>query len=368
MIDVSGSMSGTSIEQAKLALRYGIEQLADGDTFNIISFSDNSTFFAANALPVDLRSRAMANSFIDQLQASGGTNMYSALSHALLGQRTVFANQQMGLRQVIFITDASISNEEQILTMIDQNLGDSRLFMVAIGSAANHSFMKNSANLGKGSYTSISDVNQVNQHISALFSQLAAPVLTNLNMQWSDGSAVDYWPAPLSDLYQGEPLQFVFKIPEGKSALQISAIGIDQGTTKDWTQEIDLSAQKYQNAAGLDILWAKEKIDSIALNRQLTAQQKRQQISALGMQFHIVTKYTSLLAIEQKIARPTSLNAIDKQVKTEMPKGNTMRLPQTGLASGYYLQWALLLLVIVTLCWFVEHYFVTVKKERGVCL
>ncbi|WP_051303579.1 marine proteobacterial sortase target protein [Psychromonas aquimarina] len=353
VIDISGSMSGTSIEQAKSALSFAVDQLAENDTFNIIAFSDNSEFFAGNSLPVDSRSRMMAKSFISQLQAGGGTNMQAALNDALSEQRTVYPNEYKELRQILFITDASISNEEQLLTQIQRQLGTSRLFMVGIGSAPNHYFMKSSAQMGRGTYTSIADVNEVRSKMSALFAQLSAPVLRDIKLTWENGSEVDYWPKPITDLYQGEPLQVVMKMPQGKNRLQVSGLKVENGTTKKWSQVLMLDQP--QNAAGIDILWAKEQIDSIELNRQLPASEKKQQITALGLNHHIVTKHTSLVAVEQQVSRPLMLSSVDKQVKTHLPKGNTMRLPQTGLGSGLYLRIALMLLLSAAVLWTAER-------------
>ncbi|MCG6200867.1 marine proteobacterial sortase target protein [Psychromonas antarctica] len=352
VIDVSGSMSGTSIRQAKSALNFAVEQLAENDRFNIISFSDNSEFFATNSLPVDNRSKAMAHTFINQLQASGGTNMALALTDSLLGQRNVYPDQKTALRQVVFITDASISNEQQLLTQIESQKGDSRLFMVGIGSAPNHYFMKSSAKLGKGTYTRIGDLNQVDMKMSTLFAQLSAPVMRDITLQWADGSVVDYWPQPITDLYQGDPLQVTFKIPEGKTSLHIGGVRFIQNRATPWSENFAVAEQ--QGAKGIAVLWAKEQIDSINLNRQFSSIEKQQKITALGLKFHIVTEHTSLLAVEQNRSRPSLTNSFDKQVKTELPQGNTMYLPQTGLASELYQQLGLLLLLLVSLLWLAE--------------
>jgi Ca-activated chloride channel family protein len=291
----------------------------------------------------------MAKVFIEQLHASGGTNMQSALHAALVGQRTVHPNQKQGLRQIVFISDASISNEEQLLTQIKQQLGDSRLFMVGIGSAPNRYFMRASSKIGKGSYTNIADVNEVQRKMSTLFTQLANPVLRDIQLQWADGTEVDYWPKPVRDLYQGEPLQLLFKIPKMKKALHISGLRFAENNVKQWSQDVAL--QQQHNAQGVDILWAKAQIDSLELNRELSDIEKKKEIIALGSAFHIVTKHTSLLAVEQKLSRPIPLDSINMQVKTHLPQGNMMRLPQTGQASELYKQIGFVLLLLAAVLW-----------------
>jgi Ca-activated chloride channel family protein len=370
VLDISGSMAGTSIRQAKKALIYAVEQLGNNDSFNIITFNDKSEFFAGNSLTVDKRSKAMANSFIQQLKASGGTNMQVALADAFNGQRTVYPDAVKGLRQIIFITDASISNEEQLLTQIEQQLGDSRLFMVGIGSAPNHYLMKNSAKLGRGTYTKIADVNEVEKNMSFLFKQLANPVLTDINLQWIDGSKIEYWPQSVSDLYMGEPLQVAFKIPEGKQGLIIDATRLDKTDLTSWQQTINLEQRlsdkeiKDVQNQGIDLLWAKYKIDSIDLHRYMSNVDKKKQITELGLRHHIVTKYTSLIAVEQEVSRPGSINSLDKKIKTHMPYGNQMSLPQTGLGSELYKKIGLLLLFIAAFLWIAERHICTKSTTR----
>jgi Ca-activated chloride channel family protein len=215
--------------------------------------------------------------------------------------------------------------------------------------------MKASATLGKGSYTNIGDVNEVNRKMSALFSQLATPVLRDITLNWADGSEIDYWPKPASDLYQGDPLQLAFKIPLGKKIVHISGLRSLQNKITPWSQDIPLAKQ--ENAQGVAVLWAKAQIDSVDLNRDLQASEKQQQIIALGLAFHIVTKHTSLVAVEQKISRPAMLDALDKQVKIHLPNGSTMRLPQTGLATDLYKQIGLWLLLLAGLLWSIELYY-----------
>ncbi len=366
VLDISGSMAGTSIRQAKSALRFAIEQLDEQDTFNIIVFNDNSEFFAQNSLPVDPRSKAMAKDFIRQLKASGGTNMQAALSDALQGKRTLYPNPEKGLRQVVLITDASISNEESLLTQINKQLHHSRLFMVGIGAAPNHYFMKSSAIMGRGSYTHIGDVNQVEVKIAALFEQIANPTLSDINIKWADGSKADYWPRPVKDLYQGEPLQIVMKIPADKKGLLISASRYGNGVASPWQQSISFEnipkQQEVLPKKGIDIVWAKEQIDSIDLDREIAPLLRQEKITRLGLDFHIVTRHTSLLAVEQKVTRPALQSSSDQQIKTPLPQGNTMRLPQTGMASDLYKKIGFWLLLCAALCWLIERHFFINKQ------
>jgi Ca-activated chloride channel family protein len=58
--------------------------------------------------------------------------MAPALTFALDGRETPGY-----LRQVIFMTDGGVANEDELFRLIAQRLGASRLFTVGIGSAPN---------------------------------------------------------------------------------------------------------------------------------------------------------------------------------------------------------------------------------------
>src|SRR5437899_12419986 len=102
--------------------------------------------------------------------------MLPALRAALLNQ-----SQSDGVvRQVVFMTDGGVGNEEQLLTFIRTNLGQSRLFTVGIGSAPNSHFMRSAARFGRGTFTYIGSVTEVQEKITALFEKLESTVQTNV--------------------------------------------------------------------------------------------------------------------------------------------------------------------------------------------
>jgi Ca-activated chloride channel family protein len=360
VIDTSGSMSGSSMQQAKAALQYGIEQLNIKDRFNVIDFNDNAKLLSGSFLIANSRSKKIAKGYIDLLNASGGTNMMSALSLVLATK----PKGQKKLQQIIFITDASISNEDQLLEKIRDEITDQRLFMVGIGSASNRYFMTRGAEFGKGSYTYIGKTEEVKEKISNLFNKIASPVLQDINITWQDGSTVDYWPKPVSDLYQSEAIQLVLKIPENKQnqSISLSAYELKNGNKTLWMKTLNVNEQlgtdkeirNLNNNMGIAPLWAREKIDSISLDKQYTNVQKQSLITELGLQHHIVTKFTSLVAVDKTPIRPIHLKSEDLQIKTMLPKGSQQRLPQTGFASDWLMKTGLLLQLLTLIAWLLK--------------
>src|SRR3954470_4144511 len=148
IIDTSGSMSGTSIDQARQALLLALDKLQPTDWLNVIRFSSDATSVFPASVPASRDAVEKARRFISGLQADGGTNLLPALQIA-------FRNPTPGglVSQVIFATDGQIQDQEAAVGFLNTNLGGRRLFPVAIGSAPNSALLRQLAALGSGSFT-----------------------------------------------------------------------------------------------------------------------------------------------------------------------------------------------------------------------
>lgn len=338
VIDTSGSMHGTSIVQAREALGLGLAELKNGDSFNVVEFNSTTRKFSPQALPATPANLARAQRWVAALDANGGTEMAGALRAVLNG-----SDDPARVRQVVFLTDGSVGNEEALFGIIHQRLGDSRLFTVGIGSAPNTYFMREAAAAGRGTFTHIGDVHEVGATMGALFAKLAWPVLSNLELSFADGGQVDYWPNPLRDLYVHEPLVVSFRTDSAIRGLRVS--GSLHGA--DWSAE--LPASPGAGAEGLDVLWAREKIRSLEQQRArgTPAGEIRAAITALGLAHHIVTAHTSLVAVDVTPTRPAGTTSGDAAVPAKKPHGWEMnapgvRLPQTATPAALHGVFALL--------------------------
>jgi len=156
VIDTSNSMSGNSIVQARKTLALGIERLTSQDTFNVIEFDNDAHKLFTNAVTADEANKNQAINWVQQLRADGGTEILGALASALNG-----SSAKERIRQIVFVTDGSVGNEQEIFHYLKQAIGSTRLFTVGIGSAPNTWFMRKSAELGKGTYTHIANVSEI---------------------------------------------------------------------------------------------------------------------------------------------------------------------------------------------------------------
>jgi Ca-activated chloride channel homolog len=297
VIDNSGSMGGTSIAQAKASLIFGLSRLQPGDRFNVIRFDHTMDVLFADSVPADAGHIGQATSFVNALQASGGTEMVPAMRAALTDNAHGDSNM---LRQVVFLTDGEIGNEQQLFETITAMRGRSRVFMVGIGSAPNTYLMTRAAELGRGAYTHIGSVDQVEERMRGLFAKLENPAVTGLAVKFS-GASADIAPAILPDLYRDEPLVLAAKLDKLQGTVEIKGhIG-----DRPWTVTLPLA-----NAAegkSLSKLWARRKISDAEVartTRQVSPEEADKAILALALQHQLVTRLTSLVAVDKTPSRP----------------------------------------------------------------
>jgi Ca-activated chloride channel family protein len=328
VIDTSGSMKGASIKQAREALLLALDRLQPGDYFNIIQFN----FFSEKLFPVSVPANSdelsQARKYVESLQAEGGTEMLGALQEALASSEA-----PVGLSQVIFITDGSIGNEDELFSHIHQHLGNRRLFTVGIGSAPNSHFMQNAAEYGRGTFTYIGSVQEVAERMDGLFSKLESPVLHDIEVIWDDPMA-ETLPHPVGDLYLGEPVQVAARLPNGASEVTVRGF---RGTDP-WETHFQVSGGAKKS--GLDRLWARRKIAALMKDAITGADQEetRSQVIEVALHHHLVSKYTSLVAVDKTPTRPEDELVEARPVPVQLPAGQNkanahLVMPQGGTSA-----------------------------------
>jgi Ca-activated chloride channel family protein len=325
IIDSSGSMAGQPMQQAKQALHDGLKHLNAGDRFNIIDFDSSYRALYSQSQELSFDHLQNAKSMIDGLRADGGTEMTGALTFAL-GKR----QNSNFLTQIIFITDGAISNEAELFTLINRELGNARLFTIGIGSAPNAYFMSKAAKFGRGTYTAINDISQVQNKIATLFTKIKKPVLRNIKIKWP--TAVEQYPQRLPDLYAGEPLSVLVKSSAPIDTLEASGTMFNT----PWVKTLSIKRPNELNTENLDTLWARQKVASL-MDKLHTGVQSQAQIKPLivklGTAHHIATKFTAFVAVENTPSKPELENAKQENVANLMPKGTTMMVPQTATSA-----------------------------------
>jgi len=317
IIDTSGSMHGVSIQQAKRAVQLALKGLNPADRFNIIEFNSVTNALYSNSRPVTRQTLSEASHFVQALEANGGTEMRPALALALGG-----APSDAHLRQVVFITDGSVGYEDELFSMIEDRLGAARLFTVGIGSAPNSWFMRKAAEAGRGSYTFISALHEVSEKMDGLFRKLEQPQITDIELEWPSGVIVDSFPSTVPDLYLGEPITVKIEASgefRPGDFVRVSGNSIGGG----WTA--DLPVNIATDSPGIAALWARARIGELMdiERRSSEPDEIRLTIVTTALTHNLVSKYTSLVAVDKTPVRPSNDPLNSEQVPNLMPYGQS---------------------------------------------
>lgn len=314
VIDNSGSMDGPSMAQAKEALLLGLDTLTPQDRFNVIRFDDTFDMLFSAAVDADPEYLDRAKRFVASLSASGGTEMIPPLKAALYDRG---GNDENRLRQVVFITDGAIGNEQGLFETLNRHRGKSRVFMVGIGSAPNTHLMTRAAEVGRGTFTLISDVSQVKSRMTDLFAKIGQPVVTELDAVLSDTNA-RLTPEKLPDLYRGEPVMMMAQTDNLTGFLTVS------GQIGNTPWQVTLPLNGAAEGKGISKLWAHRKISELETSAtlgEIPTSNANRQVLKVALTHQIVSSQTSLIAVDRSPNRPAGEPLRRKDITLNLPAG-----------------------------------------------
>ena len=316
VVDTSGSMQGTSIVQARQSLIKALDSLRPEDSFNIIEFNSGWQRLFDAPQPVDPYYLQRARQWVSQLSADGGTRMLPALQAAM--DEPVSPGS---IQHIIFMTDGAVGNETALFQAINDHIGDGRLFPVGIGSAPNVHFMREAAKRGRGTHVHIGDLADISVQIEKLFNRINNPLVTDIEVAWP--GFADAYPKRIPALYDGEPLVVVAR------SENLSGDVVVMGRTAQTPWQRSLSISHPSRESGIATLWGRKKIESLTW-AEVMGEDVRQEIIDVGLLHHLVSKYTSLVAVEEWISRLPEDALAQSAVPNAMPRGHAARYPGTA--------------------------------------
>lgn len=305
VVDTSSSMRGRPMEHAQAVMRAVLEGVREGDTFNVLSFSDQVEHLSATPLggtPANLR---RAVEFVDAMRATGSTEMVPAIRRALAGPGT---GDRLPI--VVLLTDGYIGNEADVLRAIAEDLGDARVYAVGVGSSVNRFLLERAAEIGRGR-TVVATLSEPPADAAARFAALVdRPVFTDVEIDWGGLAVEDVYPRRLPDLFAGKPLVVHGRYTQGGSA-RVKVRGTLGGRRYERIVEVELpraSADRTHAAHGT--LWARAAVKD-RMNRLFLRDDPAliEEVTELGLAHRMVTQWTSFVAVDETPAAPAPEDA-----------------------------------------------------------
>lgn len=313
IIDVSGSMHGPALDAARAALVEALAGLAPTDSFDVIAFSDRyfRLFGESRAAGHDAIQAALR--FVNDLESEGGTEMARPLRAAL----TDIA-QPGALRQIVFLTDGQVGNEDELFRTIEANLGDARLFTVSLGTAPNGWFLRKASELGAGDSLKIADVSEARDRMAAFYAGIETPVAVDLSFDTGNGAAPQLYPTRVPDLYGARALIVPLAVQDWDGVLTVS------GELGGAPWSLDLNRSDVRSAKGVAKLWAEGKVEAILDDIRrgaLDEETGRLAVLDVALPHELATRYTSFVAVDREIRRPEGAPLREGDIPNNLPAG-----------------------------------------------
>jgi Ca-activated chloride channel family protein len=300
VVDSSGSMSGKKISQAKDAVRFIINHLDEKDRFSLIDFDDGVSVLSSEIVQASKENRDRALRFVDEIEDSGGTNINDALLQAL----TMI---QSGNRPnyILFLTDGlptvGVTNVAEILKNIKKaNEFRSRVFVFGVGYDVNTELLDRLSSENRGTSIYVDENENLEVAISNYYEKISSPLLSDLNVAFKGIKVKDEYPRVMPDLFKGSQLILVGKY-EGAGPVEVTLTGEVKGKEKKFVlRDQELARNAAYNF--LPRLWATRRIGYLLEEIRLHGENKElvEEVKKLGLQYGIVTPYTSYLVTEKE--------------------------------------------------------------------
>ena len=298
VLDVSGSMQGEKIKQAKDALIYCIEGLHPDDRFNIIPFSTVPQPFRDDLQPESLKKEAIQ--FVQKLEARGGTNIFEALSLSL--------SQNLSpdrLFTIVFLTDGiptiGIQDDNEILQkLFGKNRNNVRIFSFGLGYDVNTFLIDQIASRTNAVADYVSPGENIEMVVSSFYDKISSPVLTQVKLDWQTLSVSEVYPGKMPDLFKGSEIIVMGRYLDfGKGEVILS--GKRENETFRYAANINFVNSDRDNKF-IPPLWGSRKIGYLLNEIRMHGENKEliDEVVKLSREYGIVTPYTSYLAQEDE--------------------------------------------------------------------
>ncbi len=308
VLDRSGSMSGDKIEQAKGAAKFVINNLREGDLFNLIAYDSDVESWKPELQKFNDDNRKAALGFVEGIYAGGSTNIHGALSKAL-GQLQDSSRPNF----VIFLTDGiptvGETNEAKIVAAAKaDNKVKARIFDFGVGYDVNSRLLDKLARENFGLTEYVRPNENIERAVSALYNRIGSPVMSDVKLtvdvegiKPEDGSATNrMYPKDVVNLFAGEQLVIVgrYKKPGDAKAKITGKVG-DKEQTFDFPAKL-IEKSDDQSQAFVEKLWAVRRVGEILDEIDLKGKNDElvKELVALSLRHGIMTPYTSFLADE----------------------------------------------------------------------
>ena len=332
IVDVSGSMHGYPLEVSKGILTRLISSLKPTDRFNVLLFESSNAMLSKTSMPATPENIQKAIRVIDQQRGSGGTELYPALQTAFNYKDPALDNYA---RTFIIATDGYVSVESKVFQLIKDNLNKANFVPLGIGTSVNRYLIEGMAWAGASEPFIIENQTQAEEVGNRLIQTISQPLFSHINIDWGDFQAYDTYPQQVPDIFSDRPIT-VFGKYKGTAKGYISLKG--ETAMGEFTIKFPVASASKTGNQALRYLWARNKIKYLSdyapffeserqyyysYNNNEISDKNKHEITKLGLEYNLLTAFTSFLAIDDDAHVEENTKLLD-QISLSPPVKSTV--------------------------------------------
>ncbi|MGF1537054.1 MAG: VIT domain-containing protein [Elainellaceae cyanobacterium] len=316
LMDTSGSQQGEPLAQSKRLMARMLNGLNPSDTFTIIDFANTTTRLSPTPLANNDANRRRAMQYVDQLTASGGTELLNGVKEVLS-----FPPAEDGrLRSVVLLTDGYIGNEAAVIAEVQQRLqAGNRLYSFGVGSSVNRFLLDRLGEVGRGLSLFVRQDEPVEAVIDRFLGRISNPVLTNLSATWEGPEEAVIYPQAAPDLFDQQPLVLFGRV----SSSQPGALRVTGTLANGEPYETRLPV-RFDEAGNVAIaqLWGRARIKDLML--EMAGGETVAGVEAVtqtALDYRLLSAYTAFVAVSEEVRVDPDGTRRRVEVPVALPEG-----------------------------------------------
>jgi Ca-activated chloride channel family protein len=327
VVDVSGSMSGFPLDTARELMVSLLRNLKPEDRFNILFFAGGSAVLSPQPLAATPDNIARAENMMIKQRGGGGTELYPALQRAF-----AMESDENTSRSIVLITDGYISAEARIFQLVDEQLHRNNLFAFGIGSSVNRYLIEGIARVGRAEAFVVTGQGDAPRQAKKFSEYISAPALTNIRVEAEGIELYDMEPAKIPDMLAQRSIMVIGKYRNASDDATITLKGVSGQGEQQWS--FPLQGVPTSDST-LPQLWARKRLERLYVVPAASKDEQRKSIVQLGLQYSLLTRHTSFVAVDETV-RNTAANATNVKQPLPLPKGVSNHavgrpMPEPGL-------------------------------------
>uniref|UniRef100_A0A8C6VBV2 Inter-alpha-trypsin inhibitor heavy chain H3 n=1 Tax=Naja naja TaxID=35670 RepID=A0A8C6VBV2_NAJNA len=311
VIDVSGSMYGQKIQQAKEAFTKIVEDLKEEDHFNIILFEGSVSTWKDNLIQATPENVNQSKEFISQIKDLGSTDLNGGLLTGIEMLNKAHEAKSVPERSaslVIMLTDGDPTSGKQIQENAkNATKGKYPIYNLGFGYDVDYAFLERISTENNGVARRIFDDSDAALQLQGFYDEVANPLLTEVELDYKENGISDLTQNSFKHYYDGSEIVVAGRITDN-DLNSITAEVKAQGALNEvtYTEQADveettkaLEQQQYIFGEYIEKLWAYLTIQQLLEARSVAQGDEKENITAkaleLSLKYKFVTPLTSMV-------------------------------------------------------------------------